>query len=208
MKQGVWGKFARPQRRKDRREKNLDAVLDNLFTNRYKRNYRRAVSKQTESPSKISSHGSESKNQPNTNQSSQTKSDPGNKRRSEDSILDVYKGRNNAQLKNQWSHSSGRQSIKTRSLNMMVDRIASQLNTFGTSLGKPTWERTFSPVQKKGQLDDHTPSWLKSYLVPVNPTTKDHNILKQRCSSIEWGFPDENGKHRGRIVFSEENLTK
>ncbi|KAK3891085.1 hypothetical protein Pcinc_005003 [Petrolisthes cinctipes] len=204
MKRGVWGKFARPQRRKDRKEKNLDAVLDNLFTNRYKR----AVSKQTASPSKISSPGSERKNRPNTNQSSQTKSHHGNKRRSEDSILDVYKGRHNVELKNQWSHSSGRQSIKTRSLNMMVDRIASQLNTFGTSLGKPSWERTFSPVQKKGQLDDHTPSWLKAYLVPANPTTKDRNLLKQRCSSIEWGFPDEIGKPRGRIVFSEENLTK
>lgn len=140
MKQGVWGKFAQPQRRKDRREQNIDAVLENLFTNRFKystsslseeetpdilikdvhtdslkdafhqvrRNYKNAVSENTSSPPRVSSSGTPK----------QSSSFHVNKRRhSEDSSLDVYKGKKQLELKNQWSRSSGRKSIRTASLN-------------------------------------------------------------------------------------------
>lgn len=143
MKHGVWGKFAQPQRKKDGREKNIDAVLDNLFTNRFeystsslsedvtpdilikdvhtdslkdafhqvRRNYKNAISENTSSPPSVSSPGSDKKNLPNTSSSRVHK-----KRQSEDSILDVYKGKKQPELKNQWSHSSGRKFIRAASL--------------------------------------------------------------------------------------------
>lgn len=88
-----------------------------------------------------------------------------------------------------------------------MDRIASQLKTFGTSLGKPSWDRTFSPIPEKGQQDNRTPSWLKTDLVPANSVAKDRQALKQRCSSIEWDFSDEE-QPKEPAVFSEESCKK
>lgn len=90
-----------------------------------------------------------------------------------------------------------------------MDRIASQLKTFDTSLGKPSWERTFSQVPKKGQLDNRTPSWLKTDMVPVTSVAKGRQALQQRCSSIEWDFSEEEEEElKGPIVFAEESRRK